>query len=437
MSKELTAAETLAAFGESLSYQDLPPMIAEDIKSRILDFMGICVAATQLESSRVVQEYVRSFPAGGSSTAIGIAGNVMAEYAAFMNGVLAHSLDYDDTHLPSVLHPSAVVIPAVLAVAEEVGSSPEEVIVAIAFGLEVTIRLGMAGYDREKNNSLFFEYGQHATSICGSMGASAAVAKLIGNAETIQHALGVNASMAAGIIESNRTGGNVKRLHCGWAAHSAVSAAKLAKHGITGPPTVLEGRFGFFWAWLKGEFFPEELTRNLGTDWAILDIFFKPYPANHFTHAVIDCGIQLREMGILPEQIQSVVLGVPGPAKRTIGEPLEVKQNPQTGYMAQFSAPFAFASGLIGGGGLGVGLDDFTDEKALDPNYVALMAKVDVVEDEECTQIFPNQFPAKALVTLVGGKELRLEVLVNRGGNKNPLSFEELRKKFLDNATRV
>lgn len=431
-----TLAQKIATFGEELRFENLPDAIVQDIKSRVLDIVGICIAASDLTSSESVRQYVTDAGAGGRATGIGVPVALSAENAAFNNGVLAHSLDYDDTHLPSVLHPSASVVPAVLAVAQQHGLSGKQVITAIAFGLEVTIRLGMAGYDREKGNSTFFEYGQHATSICGAMGSAAAVAWMLGDVDTIRHALGVTASMASGIIESNRTGGNVKRIHCGWAAKSAISAVELVQLGITGPSTVLEGRFGFYQAWLKGNFNASEITDGLGTTWSIADIFFKPYPANHFTHAAIDAGAALRRSGVTEDQIVKLVLGVPDAAKRTIGEPIDVKRKPETAYMAQFSAPYAVVAGFIGGSGLEVGLDDYTDELAKDPKRRKLMAKVDVIVDEQCTEIFPLQFPAVLLAELVDGTTVRHEVLVNRGGNHNPLSFVELARKFDDNALR-
>jgi 2-methylcitrate dehydratase PrpD len=360
---------------------------------------------------------------------------VPAALAALANGVLAHSLDYDDTHLPSVLHPSAPVIPAALAAAELAGASGRDTIRAIAVGLEVCVRLGMAGYDPEAGNSTFFEHGQHATSICGTMGGAVAAALLLGQTrDGVLDVLGVAASTASGIIEGNRTGGTVKRLHCGWAAHSAVTAADLVRRGFTGPPTVLEGRFGFFEAFLHGRFAAEEITRDLGTTWSVPGIFFKPYPANHFTHAAIDAAIGLRGQGLDPARVESLTLGVPAPVIRTIGQPIEAKRAPETGYQAQFSGPYAVAAGLLGGGGLGVGLADFTDELARDPVRRDLMAKVEVVPDDRATEIFPHQFPAVLSARDLDGREWRQEVLANRGGPDRPLSAAELALKFRDNA---
>nr|WP_258544681.1 MmgE/PrpD family protein [Micromonospora provocatoris] len=309
---------------------------------------------------------------------------------------------------------------------------------AIAVGLEVCVRLGMAGYDPAAGNSVFFEHGQHATSICGTLGGAVAAARLLKlDAGGALDALGVSASMAAGLIESNRNGGTVKRIHCGWAAHAAVSAAQLARHGVTGPPTVLEGRFGFFQAFLRGEFDGDEIVRGLGTEWAVPGIFFKPYPANHFTHAAIDAAIALRERGLPLDDIESITLGVPTPTVRTIGQPIERKRAPQTGYEAQFSGPYAVVAGLVGGGGLGVDLADFTDALAHDPQRRALMARVDVVGDERCDAIFPHQFPAVLRVVTRDGREWVQEVLANRGGPQRPLSDAELAVKFRTNAAAL
>jgi 2-methylcitrate dehydratase PrpD len=126
------------------------------------------------------------------------------------------------------------------------------------------------GYDEELRNSVFFERGLHATSICGAVGAAVAVAMLQGQDEAgIASAAGIAASMGAGLLEANRTGGTVKRVHCGWAAHCGVAAADLARHGLTGPPTVLEGRFGFLQAFCGDRAHPDAVVRGLGTDWEL------------------------------------------------------------------------------------------------------------------------------------------------------------------------
>lgn len=426
-----TLAEQLATFAAGAYVKGVPNEVATSVHQRVLDLLGLCVAAHRLPTSAAALGHVIDQGGHPQATAVGMSEPVTAAQAAFANGVLAHSLDYDDTHLPSVLHPSASVVPAALAAAEHTGATGAQAVRAIAVGLEVAVRLGMAGYDEELGNSVFFEHGQHATSITGGMGSAVAAALLYG--ADVVDTLGLAASMTSGVIEANRTGGTVKRLHCGLAAQAGVTAAQLVRRGFTGPPTVLEGRFGFFQAWLHGRFFPSAVTDRLGEDWSVPGIFFKPYPANHFTHTTVDAGRAFRQRGTLPDEVASVVIGVASSTVRTIGEPIAVKRAPATGYQAQFSGPYAFAAGLFGGGGLGTCLDDYTDALAQEPRRRALMAKVDVVADEECNAIYPHQFPAVVTLTTTSGAVLVEKVLTNRGGPDRPLSDEELATKFRDN----
>src|SRR5713226_501221 len=147
--------------------------------------------------------------------------------------------------------------------------------------------------DRAMRNSVFFERGLHATSICGAVGAAVAVAMLQGQDEAgIASAAGIAASMGAGLLEANRTGGIVKRVHCGWAARCGVAAADLARHGLTGPPTVLEGRFGFLQAFCGDRAHPDAVVRGLGTDWQLPRVAFKPSPCNHFTSAGVVAALR-------------------------------------------------------------------------------------------------------------------------------------------------
>jgi Uncharacterized protein involved in propionate catabolism len=434
---EPTLGQVLAEFAVT-SYRDgVPDRVRASVRQRVLDTVGIAVAASGLDTSRAVLGYVAEQGGRPQAHAVGVPTLLPAPMAALANGTLAHSLDYDDTHLPSVLHPSASVVPAGLAAAEMTGASGAELVAAVAVGLEICVRLGMGGYDRDAGNSLFFERGQHATSICGAIGGAATAALLTGaDAAGVLHAMGLAVSMSGGVIEANRTGGTVKRLHCGWAAHAAVTAAALAARGFTGPPTVFEGRFGFYQAWLDGRFDEQAVRGGLGTDWEVPGIFFKPYPANHFTHTAADAALALRDRGVRLDEVTSIRLGVAAPTVRTIGEPIEVKRAPATGYAAQFSGPYVVVAGFLGGGGLGLGLDDFTDDKATDPVRRGHMAKVEVRSDPDCTAVFPNQFPAVLTVVTRDGRELTERVMANRGGPARPLDDAELARKFTDNAGR-
>ena len=428
-----TIAQQLGKVAFQITQDGLSPELRREASRRILDVIGNSIAATNQPATQVVNNIVKSWAGPADSFAIG-ASKLPAAAAALLNGTLAHAMDFDDTHLPSVLHPSASVVPAALAVGSKLGSKPTEVLDAITFGIEVTCRLGMAGFDRKLGNSVFFERGFHATSICGTLGSAVAAAMLMKlNADEITSAIGISASMGAGLLEANRTGGTVKRMHCGWAAHGGVVAAELAQAGLTGPPTVIEGRFGFMQAYCGDQVNLDEITDGLGSTWVLPDLFFKPYPCNHFTHTGIDAARTLKAKGVTPDQIVSIDLGVPSPVLRTIAEPRESKIKPESGYHAAFSGPFTVAAAFYRENGLGLFHEDFEDESAHDPEILALAAKVNVNASEECDAIFPFQFPAVLTAHLKDGTSMTEKVLVNRGGPKNPLTDAELALKFESN----
>jgi 2-methylcitrate dehydratase PrpD len=211
----------------------------------------------------------------------------------------------------------------------------------------------------------------------------------------------------------------------------------LAQEGVTGPPTVLEGRFGFFQAYLDGRYDEGAMLDGLGERWELLRTVYKPYPSNHFTHPGIDCALALRRHGLDPDEIVSVELGVAAPTLRTIAEPREDKTRPRTPYHAKFSGPFTIARALMGGGGLGLYLDDFTAATYADEKVLALAAKVSCVADERASELFPRAFAAVLRVQTASGEILEHRVDSSRGGPEHPLSRSDLLVKFRLNAGRA
>lgn len=424
----------LAAFAAAMG-KDLPDRQAKDSLARVRDTLGISLAALDTEPVQVALEIVRAWGGHPQASVIGHTDRLPAPAAALVNGTAAHALDFDDTHVPSILHPSASVVPAALAAAEDTGVSGRALLAGVAVGNEIAIRLGMAAHDDTLNNNVFFERGLHATSICGAIGSAAAAAVVHGlDEERIAHAMGIACSMGAGLLEANRVGGTVKRMHCGWAAHAGVVAAQLAARGITSPPSVLEGRFGFFNAYtgihpVDGRAL-DALVGDLGERWELDNCFVKPYPTNVFTHTGIDAARALAAKGIRPDEIEGVELSVPTSVTRTIAEPRESKVSPQSPYHAQFSGPFTFAIAFHGGSGLGLYLDDFSEEALADPSIRRLASLVHYVPDRECEAIYPRHFPTIARVTLRDGTVVTEKVLANLGTAERPLTAEQLALKF-------
>ncbi|MFA5919214.1 MAG: hypothetical protein WC800_06720, partial [Candidatus Nanopelagicaceae bacterium] len=199
----------------------------------------------------------------------------------------------------------------------------------------------------------------------------------------------------------------------------------------------LEGRFGFFNAYLDGRYDQHALLDDLGIRWELLRTAYKPYPTNHFTHPGIDCALALRAEGLRVEDVEEIELGVAASVIRTIGEPLAEKQRPRTGYHAKFSGPYTIAAALIGGGGLGVYLEDFENGVWDSPERLELAGKVKVVADARATEIFPNAFAAVLRVKTKSGAKLEKRVDASRGSTATPLSHEEILVKFRLNASRA
>ena len=434
MTDVTTLSARLAEFAVAAD-ANLPARIADDSLARITDTIGISIAALDTDPVQAALALAREWGGKPQSSLFGFADRAPAPIAALINGTAAHALDFDDTHLPSILHPSASAVPAALAVAEAVGASGATVLAAVAAGNEVAIRLGNGADDRELGNNVFFERGLHATSICGAIGSAVAAAVAMGlDGSTTRHAIGIAASMGSGILEANRSGGSVKRVHCGWAAHAGVTAAQFARQGITAPDSVLEGRFGFFNAFTGLHPIDDAFLDGLGEEWELDRCFVKPYPTNVFTHTGIDAAMLLARRGIDIDAIERIELSVPMAVTRTIAEPREAKIRPQSPYHAQFSGPMTFAIAWRGGGGLGVYLDDFTQDTLDDPLVRRIAERVWYVPDPEVEALYPEQLPTIARVHLTGGAVVEERVLANLGTAHRPIQPAQLQLKFDLNA---
>jgi 2-methylcitrate dehydratase PrpD len=424
----------LARWAAAVRDGSLPDLVAADARRRVLDTVGIMLAALPLPTSSAALGWISARQGAARATVPGLAHRTTVGDAAFAGGVLAGSLEFDDTHLPSIVHPSASVVPACLAAAESSATDGSTLLAGVAVGIEIAVRIGMAGYDPGTRTNLWLERGQHATSICGMVGAAAAAALVMGlPADSIANAMGGAASNASGILEANRTGGTMKRTHYGWAAMGGVIAAELAAAGFTSPPTALEGRYGMFTALLGDAARTAPVLDELGERWLVHDVVVKPYPTNAFAHGGIDAALRLRAAGLEPNDVVAAVLRVPAPAVRTLGEPIERKRRPINAFEAQRSGPYLLAAALAGGSGLGVGLDDFTDDALRDPRRLDLASRVSVEAASEFDTYFPERLPAEVWVVTAGQRELTERVLDPRGGPAVPLSVDEVTAKYTDN----
>ncbi|MGO4692466.1 MmgE/PrpD family protein [Glaciibacter sp. 2TAF33] len=430
MTDTTTLSARLAEFATRTA-AELPDRIAADSLGRITDTIGISIAAIATGPVQAAVALAREWGGNTQSTLFGFTDRMPAPVAALVNGTAAHALDFDDTHLPSILHPSASAVPAAIAAAEVSGASGRTLLAAVAAGNEIAIRLGNGADDPELGNNVFFERGLHATSICGAIGSAVAASVALGlDAVVTRHAIGIAASMGSGILEANRNGGSVKRIHCGWAAHAGVTAAQFARQGVTAPDSVLEGRFGFFNAFTGLHPIGDAFLEGLGDEWELDRCFVKPYPTNVFTHTGIDAAMRLAQRGIDVDAIERIELSVPMAVTRTIAEPREAKINPETPYHAQFSGPLTFAMAWRGGTGLGLSLDDFTQEAIDDPLVRRIAERVWYLPDAEVEARYPQALPTFARVFLTDGSVIEERVLANLGTVDRPLAAEQVQLKF-------
>ena len=319
----MTLAERLAEFAVGLEFEDLPPDVVASVRLRALDILGIALAASTSELAPSVLGALEGWGRGGPCSVAGSNLTAPPPLAALANGALAHGLDFDDTHAVSITHASAVVLPTVLALGEAGGYNGRALVTAAVAGYEAITRLGMAA------PGAFHARGWHATAVCGTFAAALAAGRLERlDAGRLTAALGIAGSFASGVIEHLEDGSWVKRVHPGWAAHSGIVAAGLARGGFTGPATILEGRFGFYRTFLGSE--PERAPFDtLGKEWETLRVGFKPYPCCHYNHAYLDCALALRrEHAIEPHSIERIECRVPAGEVPIVCEPREAKLRP-------------------------------------------------------------------------------------------------------------
>jgi 2-methylcitrate dehydratase PrpD len=422
-----TAAELVARFSVALQADELPEDVADAAKLHALDVLGCGIAACALGEAAYATAAALETAGSGASTAIGVPHGLPAPDAAFVNGTLCHALDFDDTHPHSIVHISASVVPAALAAAQAHGASGAETLSAIVAGNETSARVGMAA------GGAFHARGFHPTGVCGVFGATVAAARLRGlDAEQTANALGLAGSMAGGLLEFLADGSETKRLHPGLAARAALDATRLAAHGATGPATVLEGRFGFFAAYVRGvDADVGTQFEDLGERWETPRIAFKPYPACHYVHAPVDALAQiLRETPLEPDDVERLVAYSDRTGESLVLAPLQDKLRPRTVYDAKFSLPYCLGAQLVHGR---VDVRSFTADAIQEPAVLAAAGRVDYEVKEYAPA--PDAFAGGVRVHLRDGRTLEAELRHQRGGSENPMSVDDVVAKYRVNAS--
>ena len=432
MSTEQTAAapESLttyvAGFIASTKYSDLPREVVHLGKKSILDGLGLALAGSVAKSGKLVRRHLQGlWCAGGAACVIGSDLRVPARFAAFANGTAMHADDYDDTQLAVakdrvyglLTHPTAPVLPAVLAVGQRDRRSGRDMLTAYHVGVEVESKIA------EAINPRHYQHGFHSTATCGTFGAAAGLANLLGSsAEMAGTVLGIAGSQSAGLRENFGT--MMKPFHAGRAAESGVIAAEFAALGFTATPHILEAPRGFFRA-AGGGFDEGAIRGKLGNPWTFANpgVSIKPHPSGSLTHPGMTLMLSLiRQHDIRPEQVERVKVGTNQNMPNAL-----IHHRPSTELQAKFSMEFCMAILLLA---RKAGLPEFTDEVVNRPDVQAMIKKVDfgVHPDAEATGY--DKMTTIIEIALKDGRKISGRADFGKGSPANPMSYEEVADKF-------
>ncbi|MBV9860482.1 MAG: MmgE/PrpD family protein [Alphaproteobacteria bacterium] len=422
-------ARRVAELAVRLDYDDIPAAVVEAAKLHLLDTLGVGLAAAATAVRPRIEDAVRTLGQSDDSTGLGLAERLPAASAALLNGALMHALEFDDTHIASVAHGSAVVMPAALALAEREGASGRDLLRAIALGWELLIRLGLAAPNGVQ------AHGFQLTAVGGPFAAALAAAALLRlDADVTTSALGIAGSQAAGVFEFLENGSTAKHIHGGWPAHAGIVAAELARAGMTGPETIFEGRRGFYRAY-AGASDPgaglAELTGTLGSAWHLPEAAIKPYPCCHYIQPFLEGLEQVLAQGVATGDIAEIHCRVPTEQAALVCEPWEAKIAPATAYQAKWSLPYCLAALLADGR-----LDIATfDRSAPEERLVPLARKIRF--EAYAGSGFPERYSGAVEVATHDGRRCSAEIRDVRGSPAKPLGEGEVRAKFLANARRT
>ena len=421
----LTETAGIAAFALGLTMEQVPEDVLGLAKSHFLDTLGIAIASTGFDFAHVALAGVKELGEGQQASAIGSGARLPAASAALVNGILAHGLDFDDTHIGGIYHASAPAFAAVLAAGQANRASGEEVLLAFTAALEVGCRLALAGAGAFTRRSF------HATAVCGTFAAAAGAGRLMqADQAALVRSLGLCGSMASGILETGQSW--LKRMHPGWSAHSGVAAVLLGRAGFLGPDTVLEGKRGFYMAHVQqvptGEARP---TFALGETWQARGIALKPYPCCHVIHAFVDAALEMRGQFAL-DDIVRIDCKLTHEWLPIVTEPREDCIRPANPYRALFSVQYVVALALAAGR---VDLAAFYDQPLTSPDVLDVAGRV-WCEDDPLSD-YPAHFPGEMTVHLRDGRVLNSRKSVSLGTPEVPMTGLAIEDKFRANATRV
>ena len=413
-----TISHKFSQFVTQLTFDELSADQVHKTKTYFLDWLGSAWAGQTQPPIKIMLEVVHSLGGKPESTLIPDNTKTMSLLAALINGASSHMVEMDDLHRESVFHPAAPIMPAVFAAAEREKASGKDLILAIVAGYEVGIRVavsvGQSHYHR-----------WHTTSTCGTFGAAAGSAKVLGlDEEQGVWALGSAGTQASGLWEFLVESAMSKQLHPGKSALNGLLSALLAQKGFTGARRILEGEKGFFRATSK-DFDEEKCLAGLGKKFLFERNSLKYYASCGHTHSAIEAVLQAINTNPTPvEEIERVNVSIYQAALDLLGD-----VEPTTPYLAKFSLPFCIATALRYGH---VNTGDFIETRLEDPDLLQIMDRVKIRSDPQLTMHYPGKWPARVEIITQDGKKLNGSSDYPKGDPENPLEERDVIEKFRD-----
>jgi 2-methylcitrate dehydratase PrpD len=422
--------QEVANYVSKVSYKDIPSEVIRLACGFILDGLGVALAGSTDDCSRIVQAHVREIGGKQECAVLGTVLSAPAPQAALANGVAGHAMDYDDTQLSTskkavyglLTHPTTPVLAAVLAVGERQKIPGAELLLAYIVGVEVECRIA------DSINPRHYQSGFHSTATIGGLGAVMAVGKILRLEENVlAQALGICASMAAGLRENFGT--MTKPLHAGRAAENGVTAALLAQRGFTAVTNILEAKRGFYHA-MAGGYDESKIAGRLGRPYFMQEpgISIKPYPSGSLSHPAQDLILNLvKEHDLHASDIESIDVGTNSNVPNALIYPL-----PRTALEAKFSIPFCMAIAVLE---RKAGIAQFVDSKVRQKRVVELMKRVKLYVDDEMEALGFDQVRSRIRIKLHNGRTIEGRYDVARGHPDRPMSWTELAEKFKECAS--
>lgn len=431
----MDAAYTLAKNMLSVKYKDIPSDVTELTKKHILDILGVALGGSSRPGIKELAELIGEWGGKEESTVLCFGLKVPAPNAAQVNASMGHALDYDDTG-EGPTHPSVVIVPTCMAVAERQGKiSGREFITAVTLGMDMMCRMGQSFRSGMKTAPVGGHPGAgwHLTPLFGYIAAAAVSGRILGlDEETLVSAMGIAYHQCSGNGQCVNEGALTKRMGPGFAARGGIVSALMAQKGITGAKECLEGELGLFNLYVKGEYNPESLTADLGKWFAGTTVAMKPYPCCKGTHDSVDVALSLIDKyHVKSEDIQEIILFCQDETNFLI-HPLEKRKHPENPVDSQFSIPWAVATVFARGR---AGVDDFTQEAIVSADILEMVDKIRVERDTELAVSKVDSMAKIGVTTRQGQTYIEQSELKPSGIQDTQLPFNVYERKFRDCAS--